>query len=359
MTIEIAVVTQPLGGVSQVKPFLELLSEHADITVITAIETDELADFDCRYYARENTREGLVAAAAQYLDNQIRMANHVRKSDTDVVWFYGSTLYTLPILAARLAGKTVVTQPKGDVPLALYLNSDAPRAVRKGLKTSLRALNAVGYAASNRVVTYTPAMADEYGLNGKKTLTDGARHVPREFDLSVPINERPKRVGYLGRYDPDKNIETVVELAKRTDVSFHLAGHGSKAEWVKQELAGVNDCKVNGWTDDPATFLNSIQLLVLPSPPIEGLPTVILEALACGTPVLATPVSAVPDVVLEGVTGWHLRSRDPDDIVEQIQAALATDLSTISRCCRDLYERRYTYEAAVDRYDELVQEVVA
>jgi glycosyltransferase involved in cell wall biosynthesis len=60
----------------------------------------------------------------------------------------------------------------------------------------------------------------------------------------------------------------------------------------------------------------------MPSEPTEGLPTVILEAMACGTPAYATRVSGVPDVVRAGETGFLISSRDPDGITADIEATL-------------------------------------
>jgi glycosyltransferase involved in cell wall biosynthesis len=67
----------------------------------------------------------------------------------------------------------------------------------------------------------------------------------------------------------------------------------------------------------------------MPSEPTEGLPTVILEAMTCGTPAYATPVSGVPDVVRERRTGFLMSSRDPDGIAADIEAILdREDLET-------------------------------
>ena len=82
--------------------------------------------------------------------------------------------------------------------------------------------------------------------------------------------------------------------------------------------------EVTGWVDheEVPAELNDLRLLVMPSEPTEGLPTVILEAMACGTPAYATPVSGVPDVVRERRTGFLMSSRDPDGIAADIEAIL-------------------------------------
>jgi glycosyltransferase involved in cell wall biosynthesis len=94
-----------------------------------------------------------------------------------------------------------------------------------------------------------------------------------------------------------------------------------------------------------------MKLLVLPSRSTEGLPTTILESFACGTPVCASPVSGVPDVVREGETGFLLQSREPDVLSTRIEGILdQNDLIAISESCRTLIETEYRFEAAVERY---------
>jgi glycosyltransferase involved in cell wall biosynthesis len=74
-----------------------------------------------------------------------------------------------------------------------------------------------------------------------------------------------------------------------------------------------------------------MQLLVLPSQPTERLPTTVLEALACGTPVMATPVSGVPDVVREDDTGFLPDASDSISLAIDIEGIPDRDLDTVSR----------------------------
>jgi glycosyltransferase involved in cell wall biosynthesis len=85
---------------------------------------------------------------------------------------------------------------------------------------------------------------------------------------------------------------------------------------------------------------------------------VILEAAACGTPVYATPVAGVPDVVREGETGFLMEELDSERIVEDVVDILALDqLPEISANCRQLIEEEYSFDASVERYRQILQEL--
>jgi glycosyltransferase involved in cell wall biosynthesis len=169
-------------------------------------------------------------------------------------------------------------------------------------------------------------------------------------------------VGFLGRIDEEKGIRTLAAVAEALpeDVTFRFVGDGDLLPWLREELSGEIDAgrvELAGWVDhdEVPAELDRLRLLVMPSSPTEGLPTTILEALACGTPVYATPVSGVPDVVQDGETGFLMDGIDPDDLREDIMAILdREDLDAVSANGRRLIEEEYSFEAATARYEAIL-----
>ena len=167
--------------------------------------------------------------------------------------------------------------------------------------------------------------------------------------------------------DEEKGIRTLAAVARRLpdDVRFRFVGGGDLETWLRETLAdeiAAGDVEVAGWVDHDAVpaELNRFRLLVMPSRPTEGLPTVILEALACGTPVYASPVSGVPDVVRDGETGFLMDDLDADAIARDVAAILdREDLPAISRNGRQLVEAEYSFPAAVDRYRAILEAATA
>ena len=80
--------------------------------------------------------------------------------------------------------------------------------------------------------------------------------------------------------------------------------------------------------------------------------------MGCGTPVLATPVGGIPDVIKDGETGFILEDNLPECIAENVIRALNhQNLEKIAKNARKVIEDEYTYEAAVERYRKILKEL--
>ncbi|MFB6150703.1 MAG: glycosyltransferase family 4 protein [Haloarculaceae archaeon] len=372
---DVCVVTHPLAaaGENATRSLLDVLAAITGVALVTA---DLPADSEIREERElvELTRKGagdsVAVAAVRFLLNQFRMCRVLAGRDEPVVLFYGATSYLLPVLWARVLGKTVLVEPRGDVPLTLRIQWERrlPDPVAAALAGLVRALERAGFAAAHGVVTYTPGMARQLDLDpdAPGVYPTGARYVRTgEFDVRVPFEERERRVGFLGRLDEEKNVRELARVAAELpgDVTFTFVGDGDLREWLERELAdevAAGRVELRGWVDhdEVPAELNRFRLVVLPSEPTEGLPTTILEALACGTPVYATPVSGVPDVVREGETGFLMDSTEPDEIREELLAILdREDLPAISANGRRLIEEEYSFAAAQRRYRDVLAAV--
>jgi glycosyltransferase involved in cell wall biosynthesis len=320
--------------------------------------------------SKTGTGTNILIAAVRFLTNQIRMGWNIWGREEEMILFFGPTAYLIPILVAKLAGKTVVLQPRGDVPLTLRLQWEqrVPTPVARVLAGSIWLLERIGLRVSDAIITYTPAMAEELnlGVYESKLQTAGARYIDTDrFQPTTPLEERECVVGFLGRIDEEKGIRTLataVELLPE-DITFRFVGDGDLLPWLREQLSEeveTGKVEITGWVDHdriPAE-LNRIRLLVMPSSPTEGLPTTILESLACGTPVYATPVSGIPDVINDGKTGFLMEESDPDHLCEDIVNILSrNDLAEIGANGRRLVNENYTLEAATNRYREILLDI--
>jgi glycosyltransferase involved in cell wall biosynthesis len=369
---DITVVTHPLGasGENAARTLLDVLTAITTVSLVTARLPDESTIWD-DHDVTEVTTEGIDPAnvtetVARFLATQVKFCRAIGRADADVVLFFGATSYLLPILYARLLGRTVVLQPRGDVPLTLRLEWEQsfPALVARVLAGSVRALERAGYRIADAIVTYTPAMATELRLDchSAKLHPHGARYVDTDaFAVQTPFEDRENVVGFVGRLDEEKRVRTLARAARKLsdDVTFRFVGEGPLRERLATIAADDPRIEFTGWVDhdEIPAHLNEFRLLVLPSRPTEGLPTTALEAMACGTPVLATPVAGVPDVVRDGETGFHLPRGQPSaaHLQRRITAALNDPrLHAISREAATLVRDRYGYEHAVERYTRIL-----
>ncbi len=372
----VTVVTHPLGGAGEnaTRTLLDILAAITKVSLITA-DLPEDSTIRSEHQVTEISTQGaaqstIITAGLRFLRNQLRMCRAIYRTESDVILFFGATAYLLPIVWAKLLGRTVVLEPRGDVPLTLQLQWEQtyPSPIARGGAWLVRTIETAGYRIADGIITYTPSMATELGLDRyqEKLHPHGARYVDTDqFTRQTPIEEREQTVGFLGRLDEEKGIRTVVQVAKQLpdEITFIFAGDGPLRGWIEEELANeiaAGSVELTGWVDhdEVPAVLNQLQLLVLPSQPTEGLPTVILESFACGTPVYATPVSGVPDVVVDGETGFVINDRTADTMTEDITRIIEEEeLSKLSQQSRELVEREYSFEGATERYRSILTKI--
>jgi glycosyltransferase involved in cell wall biosynthesis len=114
---------------------------------------------------------------------------------------------------------------------------------------------------------------------------------------------------------------------------------------------------LTGWIpqNELPHYLNEFRLLIVPSD-TEGLSNIVLESMACGTPVLSTPVGALPDFIKDGETGFIMANNSPDSIQQNVMRSLSfPHLERIIINTQDLLKREFTFESAVKRYSGILK----
>lgn len=82
-----------------------------------------------------------------------------------------------------------------------------------------------------------------------------------------------------------------------------------------------------------------------------------LEAMACGTSVLATPVGAIPDVIINGKTEFIMENNSPECIAANVVRALSSpDLDQIAKAGRRFVEENFSFEKTVENWKRILQD---
>jgi len=140
------------------------------------------------------------------------------------------------------------------------------------------------------------------------------------------------RLGMVALIRPRKGIEVLLEALAKLDqtqrdrITLEVIGGFETAEYelsvrgLIHRLDLGTTVNLRGFTKDVPTVMQTLDAMVLPSLFGEGMPMVVLEALACGVPVIATRVEGTPEVIRHGREGLLARPQDADSIADAIRA---------------------------------------
>jgi len=182
-------------------------------------------------------------------------------------------------------------------------------------------------------------------------------YIPKDDDIS-PGGEY---LGYMGRISPEKGIRTLVEAAKGLgDVPVHIAGDtNGDTELVNNAPPSV---KFVGWCDQTQkkTFYHGARFIVIPSVCFEVFPTVALEALSYGVPVIGARIGGIPEVVIDNKTGLLFESRNSKQLAEKIRylwerPKLCADMG---KAGRDLVLEKYSEQSYFDALMQVFQRAI-
>jgi glycosyltransferase involved in cell wall biosynthesis len=165
-------------------------------------------------------------------------------------------------------------------------------------------------------------------------------------------------LAFLGRIAPEKCPDHAIEIAKRVGMPLRIAAKVDPAdrEYFHSKIERLLEHPlieyVGEITDaEKNDFLGDAAALVCPYDWPEPFGLVLIEAMACGTPVLAYRRGSIPEIVEHGVTGYIC-----DTIGEMVQAVAGLALIDRTRC-REVFERRFTVERMVRDYVSLYEKV--
>ena len=161
---------------------------------------------------------------------------------------------------------------------------------------------------------------------------------PDRFDQTEPLKKGPRRLVAIGRFVEQKGQLALIDaVAQATSKDIHLTliGNGEMRGQIEALIAShrlADRITLTGWVDETRirAELDAAHGLIMPSF-AEGLPMVVMEAMAAARPVIATYVAGTPELVLNGKTGWLVPAGDVHALAQAIDDFAATPLSKLSK----------------------------
>ena len=304
----------------------------------------------------------------------LRLWRLIKAQDPDLVqtWMYHGDL--VGGVVARLAGiRNIVwgvhhtTLERGKAKRSTIwvakacanLSRLVPRKIICCAESAARIHGELGYDSERLVV-----VNNGYDLVEFEPNADSGLAVRR--DLCIPPNA--VLLGMVGRFDPQKDHENFVRAlweirARGHDFYCLLVGkdvdqNNVQLKGLIQKFGLTERVMLAGQRSDMPAVMNALDLHVLSSAYGEAFPNVLAEAMACGTPCVATDVG--DSAVIVGQTGWVVPAKNTEKLADGLSAALTAlkdgeAWQLRRRDCRGRIQERFSVEAMVARYQGVWQ----
>jgi glycosyltransferase involved in cell wall biosynthesis len=191
-------------------------------------------------------------------------------------------------------------------------------------------------------------------VNWKGTVRHG---LPQDSFELYP--EQGKYLAFLGRTSPEKGLDRAIEMAKRVGIPLKIAAKidNGDREYFEARIKPLLDHPLIEFLGEIGyaeknEFLGNAMALLFPIEWPEPFGLVMIEAMACGTPVIAFPQGSVPEVIKDKVNGFLVR-----DVPSAVQAIKNIE-SIDRRSCREQFERHFTSTRMAQDYLKIYRQMV-
>jgi glycosyltransferase involved in cell wall biosynthesis len=363
----VAVVTWPIhkSGIAPLQNLVNIISQlSSELQVFTGAAGDQIILPDQSgiqlHLVKNKPSKNYLTRLIHNAFMQLQLSWQLLRTITRVdfyLFFTGGALLLFPMLIVKFCRKKVILNLIG------HDARDAHQQMGGSIGKLARIVMKMNLVFADRIILYSDNLITEWDLSKHKNKIYIAHEHYFElnrFKVFKLLTTRPVAVGYFGRLSKEKGILNLVEaipyiLKKENKIEFHIGGDGELLNEIRNRLASNNlnhNVNLYGWIphDELPDHLNNLKLIVLPSY-TEGLPNIMLEAMACGTPVLSTAVGAIPGIIKDGETGFIMANNSAECIADNILRVLHNDrLEQIANNARSIVENEYTFESAVERF---------
>ncbi len=192
------------------------------------------------------------------------------------------------------------------------------------------------------------------GLNYAATVYNGVT-----MDSFPFSEEHDDYLLFVGRIQPEKGVAEAIEVARMTNDKLLIIGPPVTGEYWDKKIAPYLDDKIQylGFVPREKLFkyYKRAKATLVPIQWEEPFGLVITESMACGTPVIAFERGAVPELIVNGETGFIIKENNLNAMADAVQK-----IDTIKRAdCRTHVEKNFSTQHMIDRYEETFLKVIS
>jgi glycosyltransferase involved in cell wall biosynthesis len=185
---------------------------------------------------------------------------------------------------------------------------------------------------------------------------DAFIYIPNFVDAKTfePAFEPGSYFLYCGRLSVEKGVATLLRAARAAQVPLKIVGTGpieAELKTIQQDLHV--DAEFLGYRSgaDLHGLIRGARAVVLPSEWYENAPMNVLESFALGKPIIGARIGGIPELVIDGETGWTFESGNADelaDLLRRIAAEPNPRIEQIGRSCRSFVETQFSRAGYAD-----------
>lgn len=308
--------------------------------------------YDCKFIEVSMNRRGTNPLEDFVLF--MRYISILRESKPDVVLGYTVKCDVYGGIACRLMG----------IPFMPNITGIGKGLVESGLTKQIT-IRLYKLAVSKAQCTFFQNTSDRQffidngiSFRNEKLLPGSGVNLEKYIPIAYPEDDKTVFT-YIARVMKAKGIEQYLEAAKtlkkkHRNVEFHICGYCEEDyKEAIQRAVDRGEIVYHGLVDNVLPYEKISHCIVLPTFHPEGISNVLLEAAACARPIITTDRPGCAETVNDGVTGYLVKERDSQDLIEKMEKFLALDRTSriaMGKAGRKKVEQEFSREIVIDCY---------